>query len=52
VWSSLIAAAFKNFVSEEGQERHHNSRHSAATAAAAGPTLAARAILHALDDIT
>ena len=48
---SLTAAALERLVSEETQERHHDRRHPAAAAATAGLTLAARAILHAVEDI-
>ena len=47
----LTAANWCVLLSKQCQERHHNSRHPAA-AATAGLTLATRAILHALDNIT
>jgi hypothetical protein len=45
------ATAFECLVGKKAQERHRDRRHPAAAPAAAGLALAARAVLHAGEDI-
>jgi hypothetical protein len=52
VWSrGVTTASLERLVGEQSEQCHHHRRHSAATAAGARLTLAARAILHATEDI-